>query len=61
MKTIKLSDMRKTNAERREKAIRAVRRINPEFVPGMRSHDRARINSDKQKILEEMQERENDL
>lgn len=58
MKILKLSDVEKKNSERRESAIRAVRSVDPEFVPGKRDFDRPRKNKHKQKILEEMEKRE---
>lgn len=61
MKTAKLSDIRKRNAQRRPQAMRAAKRVNPDFVPGMRTFDRSRKNQHKQRILEEMQEREYEL
>ena len=61
MKTAKLSDIRERNAKRRSQAIRAARRVNPDFMPGMRTMDRPRKNPQKQHILEEMQEREYEL
>lgn len=61
MKTIKQADMRKKNAERREQAIRAVRRVNPDFVPGVRYFDRPRKNPRKQRILDEMRKRESHI
>ncbi|AKG73437.1 hypothetical protein [Salinicoccus halodurans] len=61
MKTAKLSDIRKRNAQRRSQAMRAARRVNPNFAPGMRTFDRHRKNAHKQQILEEMQKREYEL
>ncbi|WP_411843733.1 hypothetical protein [Salinicoccus sp. HZC-1] len=61
MKTAKLSDIRKRNAQRRPHALRAARCVNPDFVPGMRTSDRPRKNPHKQRILEEMQEKEDEL
>ncbi len=61
MKTAKLSDIRKRNAGRREQGLRAARRVSPDFVPGMRVFDKPRKNPKKQRILEEMQERELEL
>ena len=61
MKTEKLSDIRKRNVQRYSAAMRAARRVNPDFVPGMRKFDKPRKNSHKQQILEEMQEKENEL
>ncbi|MEY8560073.1 hypothetical protein AALF85_05185 [Jeotgalicoccus halotolerans] len=58
MKTVKLSDIRKRNTERRERGLQAARRVNPDFVPGMRAFDKPRKNSGKQRILEEMKKRE---
>lgn len=58
VKTAKLTDIRERNAERREQGLRAARRVNPDFVPGMRTFDKPRENPKKQRILEEMQERE---
>lgn len=58
MKTAKLSDIRKKNTERRERGPQAARRVNPDFVPGMRVFDKPRKNSEKQRILEEMKKRE---
>ena len=58
VKTAKLSDIRKRNAERIEEGLQAARRVNPDFVPGMRFFDKPRKNPKKQRILEEMQERE---
>ena len=61
MKTVKLSDIRKKNAQRRDKAIQAVRKVDPDFLPGLRDFDRPRKNPHKKRILKEMQERENEL
>lgn len=61
MKTAKLSDIRKRNAQRRPQAMRAARRVNPSFEPGMRTFDRPWKNTHKQQMLEEMQEREYEL
>lgn len=61
VKTAKLSDIRKRNAERREQGLQAARRVNPDFVPGMRVFDKPRKNPEKQRILEEMREREYEL
>ena len=61
VKTAKLSDIRKRNAERRERGLRAARRVNPDFVPGMRTFEKPRNNPKKQRILEEMREREYEL
>lgn len=58
VKTANLSDIRKRNAERSEQGLQAARRVNPDFVPGMRTFDKTRENPKKQGILEEMQERE---
>lgn len=41
--------------------MKAARRINTEFVPGMRKFDRPRKNLNKQKILEEMRDREDEI
>lgn len=61
VKTAKLSDIRKRNAERRERGLRAARRVNPDFVPGMRTFEKPRKNPEKQRILDEMREREHEL
>ncbi len=58
MKTAKLSDIRKKNTERRERGPQAARRVNSDFVPGMRVFDKPHKNSGKQRILEEMKKRE---
>lgn len=58
VKTAKLSDIRKRNAERRKRGLRAARRVNPDFVPGMRTFEKPRENPDKEKILKEMRNRE---
>lgn len=61
VKTAKLSDIRKRNAERRERGLQAARRVNPDFVPGMGVFDKPRKNPEKKRILEEMQEQELEL
>jgi len=61
IKTAKLSDIRKRNAERRERGLQAAKRVNPNYFPGMRSFDKPRKNPEKQRILEEMREREYEL
>jgi len=61
MKTAKLSDIHKRNARRRPQAIRAARRVNPDFVPGMHTSDRPRKDPHKQQTLDEMKEREDEL
>ncbi|MCK1977013.1 hypothetical protein LNK15_08095 [Jeotgalicoccus huakuii] len=61
VKTAKLSDIRKRNAERRERGLQAAKRVNPSYYPGMRAFDKPRNNPEKQRILEELQEREYDL
>lgn len=58
VKTAKLSDIRKRNAERRERGLQAARRVNLDFVPGMRIFEKPRKNPEKQRILEEMKKRE---
>lgn len=58
VKTAKLSDIRKRNAERRERGLQAARRVNPNFVPGMRTFEKPRKNPEKQRVLEEMKNRE---
>lgn len=58
VKTAKLSDIRKRNAERRERGLQAARRVNPDFVPGMRTFEKPRKNPEKQRVLEEMKNRE---
>ncbi|MFC3418729.1 hypothetical protein ACFOLA_04465 [Salinicoccus hispanicus] len=54
MKEVKLSKIQKRNRERREDAIRAVRRVNPDFKPGDRYFDKPGRNPEKQRILDEM-------
>lgn len=61
MKTEKLSDIRKRNAQRRPQALQAARRVNPDFVPGTRYFDKPRKNEKKQQILEEMRKKEDEL
>lgn len=61
MKIAKLSDIRKRNAQRKPQAMRAARRVNPNFEPGIRTSDRPRKNTHKQRMLEEMQKREYEL
>lgn len=61
VKTMKLEDIRKHNKERRETAIRDVRKVYPDFKPGDRAFDRPRKNKDKQKFLNEMRVRENEI
>lgn len=61
VKTAKLSDIRKRNAERRERGLQAAKRVNPNYYQGMRAFDKPRNNPEKQRILEEMQMREYDL
>lgn len=58
VRTAKLSDIRKRNAERRERGLQAARRVNPDFVPGMRTFEKPRKNPEKQRVLEEMKNRE---
>lgn len=58
VRTVKLSDIRKRNAERRERGLQAARRVNPDFVPGMRTFEKPRKNPEKQRVLEEMKNRE---
>ncbi|MCG1010720.1 hypothetical protein J4760_11890 [Salinicoccus sp. ID82-1] len=47
MKEMKLSEIRKRNRERREDAIRAARRVDPDFKPGDRHFDKPRRNPEK--------------
>jgi len=61
MKTAKLSDIRKRNAQRKPQTMRVARRVNPNFEPGMRTFDSPRKNTHKQQIVEEMQKREHEL
>ena len=61
MKIAKLSVIRKRNDQNRSQAIRAARRVNPDFKPGVRTFDKPRKNPNKQRILEEMKEKENEL
>ncbi len=61
MKTEKLSAIRSRNTERRAQAIQAVRRVNPDFIRGLRTFDKPRKNKHKQKILEEMRKRKYEL
>ncbi|GAB3058852.1 hypothetical protein ACFOU0_04475 [Salinicoccus sesuvii] len=61
MKTLTLSDVRKKNREKRKDAVRAIRRVSPDFMPGDRNFDRPRRNPEKQRILDEMRKKENDL
>ena len=58
VRTAKLSDIRKRNAERRERGLQAARGVNPDFVPGMRTFEKPRKNPEKQRVLEEMKNRE---
>lgn len=57
MKTIKLTDLRKQNAERREIGLAAARRVDPEFYPGKRTYDKPRKEG-KAEIIKLMQEEE---
>ncbi|CAM4359978.1 hypothetical protein [Lacicoccus alkaliphilus] len=61
MKSAKLADIRKRNSQRRAQAMRTARRVNPDFIPGMRTSDRLRKNPYKQQILDEMKEIEDEL
>ena len=61
MKTAKLSDIRKRNAERRERGLQAAKRVNPSYYPGMRAFDKPCKNPEKRRILEEMHEKEYDI
>lgn len=61
MKIVKLSDIEKRNLERRKQAIQAVRTVDPTFFPGKRDFDRPRKNVHKQRILVEMERKENEL
>ena len=61
MKTEKLSDIQNRNADRRERGLQAAKRVNPNYFPGMRKFDKPRKNPEKQRIIEEMREREYEL
>lgn len=61
METIEFEYLLRTSEERRERAIKAVRKVNPDFVPGTRHFDRPRKNKDKQKLLDQMRVRENEI
>lgn len=61
MKTAKLFDIHKRNARRRPQAIRTARRVNLDFIPGMRISARPRKNPHEQQILDEMKGREDEL
>lgn len=61
MKTMKLKEIRKRNYEHRDAAIRAVRKVNLHFKPGDHTFDRLRKNKDKQKFLDEMRIKENEI
>lgn len=61
MKTLKLSEIRKENLQRKDLAIKAVRKVNPDFVPGMRKFDKKRKDIEKEELLKKMREREYEL
>lgn len=61
METIEFDYLLRTSEERRERAIKAVRKVNPDFVPGTRHFDRPRKNKDKQKLLDAMRVKENEI
>ncbi|MFC3419962.1 hypothetical protein ACFOLA_10775 [Salinicoccus hispanicus] len=61
MKIYNLKDLDKQNNRRKDIAIKAVKKVDPDFYRGKRKFDIPRKTEGKQKILDRLEREENEL